>query len=158
AIHSVPRIEDLDGPYQFLLRAGRAVIVPVFSGTLERGPSPMFLPPNQERMRALKWSVELGRSLDYLESRPDIDTATLAFYGVSLGAAYGPRTIAVERRFKAAVLLSGGLGRPQQPEVDAWNFAPRVRVPVLMMNGRDDFMVPYANQQMLFDALGSKDK
>ena len=34
-----------------------------------------------------------------------------------------------------------------------------MRVPVLMLNGRDDFMVPYeTNQRVLFEALGSKDK
>ena len=40
-----------------------------------------------------------------------------------------------------------------------WNFAPRVRIPVLMLNGRSDFMVPFEpNQRLLFEALGTKDK
>ena len=46
------RIQDFQFPYEFLLRAGRAVIFPVFSGTLERGPSPYRPPINQERERA----------------------------------------------------------------------------------------------------------
>ena len=66
---------------------------------------------------------------------------------------------AVHRRIQAAVLASGGPFRNQPAETDSWNFAPRVRVPVLMLNGRDDFMVPYeTNQRVLFEALGSKDK
>jgi alpha-beta hydrolase superfamily lysophospholipase len=65
----------------------------------------------------------------------------------------------VERRFKTAVLVSGGLIRNRPAETDEWNFAPRVGVPVLMMNGHDDFMVPYeTNQRVLFDALGGKEK
>jgi Uncharacterized conserved protein len=33
------RVEDFEYPYEFLLRSGRAVIIPAYSGTLERGPS-----------------------------------------------------------------------------------------------------------------------
>ena len=47
------------------------------------------------------------------------------------------------------------------PEVDGLNFAPRVRVPVLMVNGRYDFGAPFeTNQLPLFRLLGSpaKDK
>ena len=158
-IHEQRRVEDLGGPYPFLVRAGRAVLIPAFSGTLERGPSPFRLPVNQERERALKWSKDLGRALDYLETRPDIDIQKIGLYGVSSGASHVVWMTAVHRRFKAAVLASGGLRANQPPETDAWNFAPRVRIPVLMLNGRDDFMVPYEpNQRVLFEALGSKDK
>jgi len=158
-IYELRRVEDLGGPYQFLLRAGRAVLIPALSGTLERGPSPFILPLNQERERAVKWSKDLGRSLDYLETRPDIDTQKLGLYGVSSGATHGVWMTVVHRRFKAAVIASGGLFRNQPPETDSWNFAPRMRVPVLMLNGRDDFMVPYeTNQRVLFDALGTKNK
>ena len=158
-IYELRRVEDLGGPYQFLLRAGRAVLIPALSGTLERGPSPFILPLNQERERAMRWSKDLGRSLDYLETRPDIDTQKLGLYGVSSGATHGVWMTVVHRRFKTAVIASGGLFRNQPPETDSWNFAPRMRVPVLMLNGRDDFMVPYeTNQRVLFEALGSKDK
>jgi hypothetical protein len=71
-ITDMKRIEDFDYPYEFILRSGRAVIIPAYSGTLERGPTLFSLPANQERERALKWSMDLGRSVDYLETRPDI--------------------------------------------------------------------------------------
>ena len=64
--------------------------------------------PNRWSEMNLQWSKDLGRSIDYLETRPDIDTGKLAFYGTSLGAAMAPRLIAVERRFKAGVMLMGG--------------------------------------------------
>jgi pimeloyl-ACP methyl ester carboxylesterase len=64
--------------------------------------------------------------------------------------------LAVDTRFKAAALLSAGLFFSQPPEVDSWNFAPRYYVPTLMVNGREDFAVPYeTNQKILFDALGT---
>jgi hypothetical protein len=150
-------IDDLQVPYQFILRSGRALIVPAYSGSLERGPSPHFLPPIQSRERSLKWAMDMGRSIDYLETRPDIDTEKLGFYGVSMGAANGARLVAVDPRFKTAVLASGGLHDDELPEVDAWNFAPRVRIPVLMLNGRDDFIFPMeTHQKPLFEALGTK--
>jgi dipeptidyl aminopeptidase/acylaminoacyl peptidase len=40
--------------------------------------------------------------------------------------------------------------------VDAWNFAPRVKIPVLMLNGKDDFRFPLeTSQQPLLQALGT---
>jgi eukaryotic-like serine/threonine-protein kinase len=152
------RVEDFDYPYEFIVRSGRAVIIPAYSGTLERGPSPFALPAVQERERALRWSMDLGRSIDYLETRPDIDTRKLGFYGVSMGATHGVRLVAVDTRFKAAVFVSGGLMRNQPAETDSWNFAPRVHIPVLMVNGRNDFIFPVdTNQKPLFEALGTRE-
>jgi len=143
-------------PYEFLIRSGRAVMIPAYWGTLERGPSEMFLPDQEERDRALKWSWDLSRSVDFLQTRPDIDATKLGFYAISWGACHAPRLLAVDTRFKAAALLSGGLLPDQPAEVDSWNFAPRYRVPTLMVNGKQDFIIPYeTNQKLLFDALGT---
>jgi eukaryotic-like serine/threonine-protein kinase len=158
-IMQLRRVDDIEYPYQFLIRAGRAVLIPAYSGTLERGPSPLRLPVNQERERALKWSKDLGRSIDYVATRADVDVQRLALYALSWGGAHAPRLLAVEKRLKTGVLSSAGLLAAQPPETDAWNFAPRVRVPVLMLNGRDDFAVPYETRQRpLFEALGSNVK
>ena len=51
----------------------------------------------------------MSRTLDYLESRSDLDIERLGYYGLSAGANYGIRFVALDRRFKAAVLSSGGL-------------------------------------------------
>ncbi len=99
----------MEYPYQFIVRSGRAVVIPAYSGSLERGPSPVILPRNQERDRAIRWSMDLGRTVDYMETRPDLDTRKLGFYGVSWGANEGPRLVAVDGRFKTLVLSSGGL-------------------------------------------------
>jgi dienelactone hydrolase len=153
---SARRVEDFGFPYEFLIRSGRAVMIPAYWGTLERGPSPLRLPTNEEIDRAIKWSRDLGRSVDYLQTRADIDVTKLGFYAISWGAAHAPRLLAVETRFKAAALLSGGLFASQPREVDSWNFASRYRVPTLMVNGREDFMFPYeTNQKVTFEALGT---
>jgi pimeloyl-ACP methyl ester carboxylesterase len=42
------------------------------------------------------------------------------------------------------------------PEIDALNYAPRVRMPTLLLNGRYDFGLPYEMTQLpLFALLGS---
>ena len=44
------------------------------------------------------------------------------------------------------------------PEVDAVNFAPRARIPVLMLNGRYDYAFPLETSQIpLFRLLGTPD-
>ena len=59
--------------------------------------------------------------------------------GFSMGATHGALLTSLERRIKLAVLLDGGFWPgPRPSEVDDINFAPRVKVPVLMINGRLD--------------------
>jgi dienelactone hydrolase len=159
-IHTIRRIEDYPYPYEFLLRSGRAVMIPAFWGTLERGPSAFFLPANEENDRAIRWSRDLGRSIDYLQTRPDIDAGKLGYYGISWGAYHAPRLLAIETRVKAAALVSAGLWPKgiQPPESDPYDFAPRDHVPTLMFNGRQDFVFPYeTNQKVLFEALGARE-
>ena len=152
-------IDTLPDPFEFLVRAGRAVLVVAVQGTLERGPSPLFVGPNQMRDRLLQWSKDVQRSIDYLETRPEIDAKKLAFYAISYSASVSPTLLALEPRFKAAVLVSAGTDAPTATEVDPWNYAPRVKVPVLMLNGRDDFIDPMERSQIPFlRALGTAEK
>jgi hypothetical protein len=83
-----------------------------------------------------------------LETRSDIDLHNLAFGGVSQAAGVAPFLVALEPRIKTAVLLSGGTCQKVAPEVDSWNYAPRVTVPVLMINGRSDFIFPLESTQL----------
>ena len=91
---------------------------------------------------------DVRRALDFLETRPDVDRTRLAFYSLSMGADMGPLVGAVDDRLRTLVLVAGGLDEGLPPEVDAINFAPRVRVPVLMVNGRYDFTAPYETSQV----------
>ena len=148
--------------FEFLLRSGRAVLFPIYKDTYERHVPETGGGSSKQRDILIQAAKDLSRSIDYLETRSDIDRERLAFYGVSSGAILAPPLLAVERRFKAAVLQAGGLGfwRPL-PEVDPFNFAPRVTLPVLMLNGRYDFVNPLeTSQRPLFRLLATpaKDK
>ena len=69
----------------------------------------------------------------------------------------GPIMTALESRFKTAVFAAGGCDTGAVlPETDPINFAPHVKIPVLMINGRYDFVFPLETCQVpLFNALGS---
>jgi eukaryotic-like serine/threonine-protein kinase len=144
--------------FAFLVRSGRAVLFPVYQQTYERRRqrSPG---PNYVREVITQRTLDVRRALDYLETRPDVDLKRLAFYSLSMGSDMGPLVGAVESRLRTLVLVAGGLDDGLPPEVDALNFAPRVHVPVLMVNGRSDFAAPYeTSQRPLFRLLGSPEK
>ena len=43
-MNALKRVEDFDYPYEFVIKSGRALVIPVFFGTLERGPTATRLP------------------------------------------------------------------------------------------------------------------
>jgi dipeptidyl aminopeptidase/acylaminoacyl peptidase len=151
--------QHMDFPFiAFLMLSGRAVIYPIYKGTYERGGgSGVELRGSVERDLLAQWRKDMGRSIDYLETRPDIDVTRLAFYGVSLGGFWGPVLTQVEPRFKASVLAAAGLSPwIPLPEVDAVHYLPRNHVPTLLIAGRDDYVVPVeTNQEPLFRLLGT---
>ena len=65
--------------------------------------------------------------------------------------------IAIEPRFKSAVLTLAGLPLQRTlPEIDPFNYAPRVTVPLLLMSGRYDWDFPLeASARPLFQLLGT---
>ena len=153
--------EDLDMRFlNFVIRSGRAALFPIYKETYERLSPPGNKGPNFRRDMVIAWSKDLGRSLDYLETRPDIDRERLAFYGMSLGAIDGTVLVALENRFKAAVFLSGGFRFLRvPPEIEPINFAPRVKVPTLLLGGRQDLAHPLETaQKPLFRLLGTPEK
>jgi hypothetical protein len=101
------------------------------------------------------------RTIDYLETRPDIDVSKIGFHGFSWGGAYGLVLPALEGRIKAQVLVLGGIyveNSPENvpfPEVAQINYIPRVKIPTLMLNGKYDLSFPYlTNVKPVFDLLG----
>ena len=145
---------------EYIVKSGRAVVLPAYAGTLERGPTPQDIPPGRARDLAILQFKDAARSIDYLETRRDIDTSKLGYYGLSNGASEGVIVLGAESRFKTAVLVSmGTLPIRRLAEVDTWNYAPRVKIPVLMLNGRDDSQFPVEiSQNPLFKALGTPEK
>lgn len=94
--------------------------------------------------------------MDYLETRPEISMEGLTYYSLSMGAFFGPIPVALEPRIQAAIFVAGGLRfRDPPPEIQPANFMPRVTVPVLIVNGRDDYSAPPAAQHRVYDLLGT---
>jgi eukaryotic-like serine/threonine-protein kinase len=133
--------------------SGRAVIYPFFKGTHTRRDT-SGLTQSELRIRQFR---DLARSMDYLQTRPDIDAARTAFYGFSLGGTFGPIFTALEPRFAASILLVGGFmsDRPA-PEIDPLNFVTRSTVPTLMIQGRWDAIRPLQTHTgPMFELLGT---
>jgi hypothetical protein len=148
------------GAFDFVIKSGRAVMFPIYKGTYERGGDLKMGFPNATssyRDHVIAWSKDLRRSIDYLETRPEIDISKLAYEGISWGAAAGAVQPAVEDRIKACVLILPGFYLQKcLPEVDQLNFAPHVKVPVLMLNGRFDSIFPVDTAQIpMFRMLGT---
>ena len=146
--------------FDFIVKSGRAFLFPVYKSTFERGDEVRSDYPNETaawRDHVIMWGKDLRRSIDYLETRDDIARDRVAFVGFSWGAVMGAHLLALEPRMKAAVLWVGGFYLQKAlPEADTINFASRVKIPVLMLNGRYDFFYPTeASQLPLFRLLGT---
>ena len=144
----------------FVVKSGRALVLPIYEGTYERGGSVPDDAPIETiayRDHVVHWGKDLRRTLDYLGTRGDVDTTRLGYIGISWGGRMGGVMLAVEPRFRAAVLYVAGLRMdPQRPEVDPVNHLPRVRVPVLMLNGKHDHFFPTETaQKPFFNLLGT---
>jgi eukaryotic-like serine/threonine-protein kinase len=161
----VPTSQNMESYYEFtmflafLVKNGRAVIFPVYKGTFERGDPALSAihvgaPSHGYSELVVQVVKDLRRSIDYLETRPDIDSRKLAFYGMSWGGALGAIIPAVEDRFATSVLLAGGVLDQARPEVHPINYVGRVTTATLMLNGRYDTALD-AGIRPMFDLLGT---
>ena len=137
-------------PLDHIIKSGRALVHPVFQGSYERYREPEN-DPSPRTMRNWRW--DLGRTLDYLETRRDFDSTKIVYVGTSFGARVAVPLLAVERRLRGALLLSGGLrNQPRPKSVEPLLYLPRITLPVLMLNGRYD----EREQLKFFQLLGTE--
>ncbi len=133
--------------------------MPILQGTYNRWKAP-YNQGDEVRTRRewIERRWDLGRTIDYLATRPDVDASRLGYIGVSFGASSALPLVAIEPRLKAAVLLSGGLtALGPTPIVEPLNYVPRIKIPVLMVNGRfDELFTLDTNQRLLFERLGTR--
>ena len=143
----------------YIPRSGRVLVYPVYKGTYER--RVQIEGENDVRDRLIHMSKDLRRTIDYLETRDDMDTSRLGYFGLSWGSTYAPVHTAIEDRFAASVLLVGGLYRypPERPpEALPINYTSRAKTPVLLINSRNDFGVSIeTNVKPLLDFMGAPD-
>ncbi|MEN8251159.1 MAG: protein kinase [Bacteroidota bacterium] len=140
--------------WEYLIMGGRALMYPVYIGTYERRSRRESLSYSEYRIRINK---DMRRSIDYLCTRNDIDVEKLAYYGNSWGANLGLMNIALEKRIRLGILIQGGLSWWEMPpEIDPVNFAPRVKVPILIINGDLDSSYPEEiSQKPMYRLLGT---
>jgi eukaryotic-like serine/threonine-protein kinase len=147
--------------FDFIVKSGRALLLPVLNGQYQRRYATPPVGPNEFRDRLILESKDFRRCIDYLVSRPDVDRERLGVFGISRGGSVLPVLAVGELRLKAAALVSVGLPfeRGLLPEDDPFNFVPRFQVPTLMVNGRSDFVIPLEiSQRPMFRLLGAPEK
>ncbi len=110
---------------------------------------------------------DLRRSIDFLETRPEIDSSRIGYYGISLGGIIGTIFCGVDDRVKAPVIALAGGNLSLMFGLDAFsdetqeffsiidpvNFveliAPR---PLLMINAENDEVIDPITSKMLYQA------
>ena len=153
--------DDLELTFvDFIVQSGRALVFPVLRGTYERNEGLDTTWPNPTREysnRVVQWIQDFRRTVDYLETRPDMDLDKLGFYGFSWGGWNGPIVLALDERFDTGAFLSGGIPPTlARPEASSASFASRVTQPVLMISGEHDVIRPVATYQApMFESLGT---
>ena len=141
----------------FLLRNGRAVVMPILNGMYERRAA-TWPDWNSHSGRDLAFEQvrEFRRVIDYLETRPDIAFENLGYSGFSWGGRVGAIVMAVEDRIKAAILNQAGINADVHPDIDVVHFLPRVSVPVLHFSGRYDTDFRFeTSSRPFFERLGT---
>ena len=144
----------------FILKSGRAFIWPIYKGTHERHDD-LKSDLQEETVfykdHVIMWRKDIGRTIDYLETRNDIQADKIGYLGWSWGGFMGGIYPALEKRIKTVVLNVGGMEMHKAlPEADQINFLPRITQPVLMLNGKHDMFFPVeTSQKPMFDFLGT---
>lgn len=161
-----PSSADLASYYEFpvflsfLVKSGRAVVYPIYKGTFERSEERLVsLHYGSERHEYTEYMIrvvkDFRRTLDYLETREDIDEDAMAYYGMSWGGLMGSIVPAVEPRVKTSVLLAAGLPNGSG-FTNPYHYLPRIRTPTLMLVGRYDTLLGYeASALPFYEQLGA---
>jgi predicted Ser/Thr protein kinase len=144
--------------FDYIIQSGRAVMYPVYEDTYERRVKHLLPAQPDSAYLPVDWYKDAARSMDYLATRPDIDGDRIGYLGVSMGSAEGVIIAALlQDRLRVSIFLDGGYFlESAKPGIDQADFAPRIKMPVLMVNGRYDFTFPVQTaQDPLFRMLGT---
>jgi dienelactone hydrolase len=157
--HYSNSMEDMNigSRFDFFLKSGRAVIWPVYYSSYGRGEI------NRTNLNDWKQTykniiIDVHITIDYLQSRNDLDSDKIAFYGVSWGGAVAPYILAIEERIKLGILYLFGVSSVEKyrfKEFDQIDYVPRVNIPMLLLGGRYDPDFTMEQQQAFYDLLGT---
>tara|TARA_B100001057_G_scaffold287564_1_gene287642 strand:+ start:1815 stop:4070 length:2256 start_codon:yes stop_codon:yes gene_type:complete len=156
-----PEIDDINpGEFSldFLIKSGKTLVWPAWKGSLNRMPDNRG--SSEDTLRRFRnqfvaWVEDTDKTLDYLETRPDIDTDNIFYLGMSYGALFNTHTLLFEDRYKGAILYVGGAFPTYPPLVDGINHLPRIKTPLLMLNGEQDYLVPKSAANFFYQSTGT---
>ena len=161
ALHIRESDQTTLGSYNdYFVKSGRAIVKPVFWGTFERGEFnrdengelKKFTLDDSITVRDfyLNWAKDTSRTIDYLETRDDIDCSKISVVALSLGGGPGLITVAVEPRIRCFIILSSGINEYGlvRPEADNFNYVGHITVPTLLVAGSTDPTVPMEECQI----------
>ncbi len=101
--------------------------------------------------------IEYRRAIDYLETRPDIDSSRIGVHGYSMGGMMAFLLTGTEPRVKAAVSCvtwNWDTGNPKYELIAPYNFARAIGDrPFLMMMGRKDDLLPLNAAKRLYSLV-----
>jgi len=153
----------IPGYIEYILNSGRAVMFPIYFDTYERNKNQVLTSPPQHTHQytenLIKWVKDFSRSVDYLETRSDIDIAKLGYYGHSWGGRLGGVIPAVEERLRVSILILAGFTTSKPyPVADDINYVSRVKIPTLILSGKYDADFDLNNTVLpFFNLLGTPD-
>jgi len=161
------RVDDAaEVTFSAQIKSGRALLAVVPPGAIGRPRNPGYEWPDIEtvkyREQTINYTNEFRIGIDYLETRKDIDMNKLAFVGTSWGATnVGIILASIDKRYHSIIFMAGGIHRyavKMLPEVNPVNFAPYIKPPKLLLNGRYDEAFPPETEAMPFYKLLSEPK
>jgi eukaryotic-like serine/threonine-protein kinase len=150
------------------LRAGRAVFLLVLegfngreTGKYAKTVANVEVGSPEYREGLISWVGDMQRGVDYLETRSDIDARKIAFWDDST---YNIAVLvaAIDQRYSSVILLGSGgeFARLYRlpADINPFHFAPHIRAPKLVLNGRYDDACPETSVGPFFGLLQAPKK
>tara|TARA_B100000945_G_scaffold288955_1_gene261652 strand:- start:589 stop:1434 length:846 start_codon:yes stop_codon:yes gene_type:complete len=146
--------------FDYLLEEGYAIVHPIYLSTYEKADDLKSDYPAKTKKykdHVITWGKEFKKTIDYISSRDDLDIEDLSYYGVSWGGYLANTLLAIDNRVKAAVLnVAGFCFQETYKEIESYLYTPRIKCPVIMLNGKYDVFFPLeTSQKPMFDLLGT---
>jgi dienelactone hydrolase len=122
---------------------------------------PPGMPPRKnyftQREIYVQTTIDYRRALDYLKSRPEIDSARIGIFGYSMGGTQTFLLTGVDSRIKAAVACAVPADRNPSSLIAPRHFAHAIGSrPFLLIAGRNDEMCPPEEAESVFQLIGGE--
>tara|TARA_A100001015_G_scaffold246138_1_gene282418 strand:- start:400 stop:2658 length:2259 start_codon:yes stop_codon:yes gene_type:complete len=134
---------------KYLTSEGFAVIHPIYFNTFSRDKIlNSFFPDESEvyKEAMIKIGKDFKRSIDYIDSRNDLISENLSYFGYSWGSIISNILLAIDDRIKSAFICVGGLPpQKSKKEVEAHYFLRRIKTPIFHIVGKTDGI--FGNEQ-----------